>query len=182
MHRESQSGLRNLLHRLFAWLWRAQRAEFTYPRTMDKLDRVLIILPRRLDAVKLVRRWRERIIFAAGKRKIVPLSLAVPLEFLEEWSDEHLFFTDADVNSMGIASKRIIDAVKEGDFKLAIDLSPDFDFVTAQVPLRAKIPARIGIANEKTTRIGEKYFNILLCRSRQLDYENIAKLIGAGRL
>lgn len=121
-------------------------------------------------------------LFALGNRNVVVLSIGAPLETAEQWSQNHIFFTDGDVNSVGLASVRVIDAVKKGRFKIAIDLSPDFDFTTAQVPLRAKIPTRIGIASETNLKIAERYFNILLRRNKQLNYENIATLISADKI
>ena len=149
---------------------------------MSGTRKILLILPREHDAFELVHRWRERILFAAGNKAIVVLSIGAPLEYVQEWSPHHLFFTDSDINFIGLASRRVIGSVEKERFQLAIDLSPDFDFATAQVPLRAKIPARLGIADATNVAIAENYFNIVLCRSPQLDYENMAKLMESNRI
>ncbi len=164
----------------FGWLWRHRSAEFTFPRMMNGFEKVLLLLPRDVPSMKLVRRWRERILFSIGDKKVVVLSIGTPLEFAEEWSQKQLFFTDGDITPFGTASNRIIDAVRKENFKFAIDLSPDFDFITAQVPLRAKIPTRAGIIDSEKSAIGERFFNIIMQRSTRLNYENIAKFIGTN--
>jgi len=170
-----------ILQTLLGSLWRRKRMEFTFPRMMDSHRKMLLILPRAHDAFRLAHRWRERILFAAGNKAIVVLSIGAPLEHVQEWSPHHLFFTDSDISSLGLASRRVVNSVEKERFQLAIDLSPDFDFATAQVPLRAKIPIRLGIADMQNVTLAEKYFNILLCRNPQLDYESMAKLMESNR-
>ena len=180
MKKFSYSASKAIKFWFLGWLWRHRSMEFTFPQMMKRFGKVLLILPRNESDVKVVRRWRERILFSIGNKDIVAFSIGAPLEIAQEWSNRQLFFTDGDISPFGIVSKKIIDAVKEEKCDFALDLSPDLDFITAQVPLRAQIPARLGIVRHDKNRIGEKFFNIMMQTSGELNYENIVKIISAG--
>ncbi len=155
-------------------LWRHKGETVKLP--VRSLGKLLMIFPRNPDEMKRLTYWRERILFLLHPAQIVVLSIGTPLEIAAEWSSEQLFFTDSDINMFGLISGHVIDAVKKWKFKSSIDLSPDFDFITAQIPLRAGIPTRFGISAHGKEKIVEKYFNIIFYRDEKLDYENVMNL------
>ena len=175
------SEFKKFLQRSCGSLWSVKRTQFNFPQLLEGGGKFLIVLPRNAENLSSLSHWRERLLFTIGSKEIIVLSIGVPLEYVQEWSGEYLFFTDSDINSLGLASQRVIDAVKRHNFKIAFNLSADFDFITAQIPLRAKIPFRMGIIEDGLKNLGEKFFNITLQRSQQIDYENIAKLLSANR-
>ncbi len=164
------------IHSILRMFWRNNPTEFTFPRVLKNLRKVLLILPRDKSSLLLARRWREKILSALGNKRAVILSIGAPLEEVEMWSQHYIFFTDGDVGNFDVISKRVIQAVRKENFKLAIDLSPDFDIITAQVPFRAKIPMRVGISDSAKKDVAEKYFNILYCRGSELNYNGIVSI------
>lgn len=156
--------------------YRREPVEFTYPEGLRGAKRILAILPRDADAVREIPSFRERLLFSMGKRRIIPLSIGVPLEILAEWGAEHLYFTDTEVIWNGWVSRRVIDEVVKRNFSMCVDLSPKFDIITAQIPVRAKIPLRIGVWHRRN------FFNISLIASHDPKqfYRQIAYVLENG--
>ncbi len=174
---ESGGGTKGLWALLWGAIWRARRVEFTYPTTLRRARRVLFLLPREGRAALAVQRWRERLLFALGAERVSVLALGTPLELVQKWSAEPMFFTDADIGYFGIVSGRVVEAVKAARFDVAVDLSPNFDFVTAQIPARAGIPVRIGLAAPDAAKISERFFNIVLFHEAECDYAKLAETL-----
>jgi len=159
--------------------WRTQPMEFTYPKLLRRYKKILLIMPRDDSALHETNRWRERIILALGRKHVNVLSVGASLEFLQQWSEDPLFFTGTDINLAGMVSARVISAVRKKNFKLVIDLSPDYDFVTAQIALRSKIPARIGMISDNSKTIARKYFNIIVHSDFRRGYQPLVDLLSA---
>lgn len=164
---------------VLGYLWKTNPVEFTYPKFLNSFRNVLLIMPRNQQFHNQLNRWREKIIFALGTKSITMLSIGTQIEYLREWSQKPMLFTDTDINFAGIVSSRIIKDIMKNKFKFAIDLSPDFDLITAQIALRAKIPTRIGLVSGQTVNIGRKYFNILVSGDFKDGYEQLTKLLSA---
>lgn len=150
--------------------------EFTYPKGLKKIKRVLAILPRDTSSIKEILSFKERLLFAMGKRKVVTLSIGVPLEIVEEWGTEYLYFTDSEVTMDNWVSKRVINEVRKHNFSMCVDFSSQFDVITAQVAIRAQIPLRIGVWHKKD------FFNISLIASSEPKqfYEQLAYILENG--
>ncbi len=175
----STNSAKTTAQSILGTFWRTQSMEFTYPKLLRRYKKVLLIMPRNDSALHETNRWRERIILALGRKHVNVLSVGAPLEFLQQWSEEPLFFTDTDINFAGMVSSRVIGAVRKKNFKLVIDLSPDYDFVTAQIALRSKIPARIGMISNNSKTIAEKYFNIMVYSDFKQTYRPLVDLLSA---
>ena len=143
------------LDRFLIHLWKGQAMEFTYPGLVEAFHRVLVIMPRTPEYNKVARRWRSKIEDALTRKQ---------LQFLD-WEGENspaeFVLSPRDVKFGRIISGEVIRKIRSGRFTVSIDLSPQVDFLTAQIPLRAKIPARVGI-DTTNSELAEKFFNIVL--------------------
>ena len=162
---------------ILGYFWKTDPVEFTYPRFLDSFKKILLIMPRDKKSYNILNLWREKIILALGNKQIIVLSIGSQIESLHSWSQKPMLFTETDVNFASIVSSKIVKDIMKNRFQLAIDLSPDFDFITAQIALRAKIPTRIGIMSEKSISIGKKYFNIVVSGDFSHSYEQLVKLL-----
>ncbi len=161
---------------ILGYFWKTDPVEFTYPRFLDSFKKILLIMPRDKKSYNILNLWREKIISALEDKRITTLSIGSRIES-HSWSQRPMLFTETDVNFASIVSSRIVKDIMKNRFQLAIDLSPDFDFITAQIALRAKIPTRIGIMSDKSISIGKKYFNIVVSGDFSHSYEQLVKLL-----
>ncbi len=168
------------MQNLLSSLWRGRGMEFTYPRVVVDFHKVLVIFPRLAEHRKIAARWVDKI-FGALKRKQVEFldyrdDDAGGVEFADNLSAERQIFSRRDVKFGVWVSPRVIGHLRRKKYTMALDLSPTFDFLTAQIPLRAGIPVRIGFAGDAEG--AEKFFNILF-RGFEGEYETLVKFLSA---
>ena len=144
--------------------------EFTYPELVESFHRVVVIMPRSAEHNRLARRWRGKIEKALARKQV---------QFLD-WTDEDaadgFVLSPRDVKFGRVISGDVIKKVRSGRFTVSIDLSPQVDFLTAQIPLRAKIPARVGI-DTTDSDLAEKFFNIILRTDFEEEYEPLVRFL-----
>ena len=144
--------------------------EFTYPGLVESFHRVLVIMPRSPEHRRLAHKWRAQIEGALARKQV---------QFLD-WTDEDaadgFVLSPRDVKFGRVVSGNVIKKVRSGKFTVSIDLSPQVDFLTAQIPLRAKIPARVGI-DTTNSDLAEKFFNIILRTDFEDEYEPLVRFL-----
>jgi len=172
--------IKNTLQSIMSYYWKPNPVEFTYPKFIRTFKKVLIIIPRQEQTNENIADWCEKIIFALGKKQINILSIGTPVEEFREWSSQIIYFTDTDINFIGLVSSRVIQTIQKQRFKLVVDLSPDFDFITAQIGLRAKIATRIGLSSTQYLDIAKRYFNLVVCGNFSQNYEPLINMLFAG--
>ncbi|GEM_PF-4871716 len=158
------------VERFLLRLWRGQAMEFTYPGLVESFHRVLVIMPRSPEHRRLAHKWRAQIERALARKQV---------QFLD-WTDEDaadgFLLLPRDVKFGRVVSGNVIRKIRSGKFTVSIDLSPQVDFLTAQIPLRAKIPARVGI-DTTNSDLAEKFFNIILRTDFEDEYEPLVRFL-----
>jgi len=127
-------------------------------------------MPRFPEHRRLAHKWRAKIERALARKQV---------QFLD-WTDrdaaDGFVLSLKDVKFGRVVSGSVIRKIRSGKFTVSIDLSPQVDFLTAQIPLRAKIPARVGI-DTTNSDLAEKFFNIILRTDFEEEYEPLVRFL-----
>ncbi len=145
--------------------WKPVSGEIDFPAFFEKPKKTLLILPRDEKERGEITSLHKKIIAALERFELTVLDYGYSADEAHKWAANVVMWNERHIGICSRVKSPLLGQLIEKQFDMAIDLSQRFDFVTAQLPLRAKIPARIGFSNTDFQHVANSFFNIsIVCK------------------
>lgn len=161
------------LTNLALWFWKTEPIEFTYPAAVvEKVKKILLVFPRNGNEKSAK---ASKIIDSLRPRQTEVLTFG-GVEFTDIPT---IMVNEKEIKFGHFISGEIINHIKQKEFDFVVDLSPQFDFVTAQLGLRAKIPLRAGFGANYPW--AHRFFNIIFKASPEDQFDLLVKFLSENK-